>query len=84
MFFGLHSTPHVCFFFINFSLARFFLYALCQRPRPPHNFSNGPSLKNNYYMTLTVYCIFFNYLAFCQLKTLQMLLIILEDVALQC
>ena len=27
---------------------------------PPHNFSNGPSLKNNYYyMTLAVCCIFF-------------------------
>ena len=41
---------------------------------PPHNFSNGPSLKKNYYyITLTVYCIFFPQLAFCQLKTLQML-----------
>ena len=26
------STPHVCFFFINFSLERFFLYVLCQPP----------------------------------------------------
>ena len=42
---------------------------------PPLNFSNGPSLKKNYYyiFTLTVYCIFFPQLAFCQLKTLQML-----------
>ena len=63
----------------------------------PPNFSNGTSLKNYYYISLTVYCIFFfSQLAFCQLKTLQLLntnhmyiqsqhlLITLEDVALQC
>ena len=72
------------FFSLIFPLHDFSCMHFANAPAPPHNFSNGPSLKNNYYMTLTVYCIFFNYLAFCQLKTLQMLLIILEDVALQC
>ena len=72
MFFGLVLHMYA-FFFINFSLARFFLYALCH-PLPPINFYNGPSLKNYYYISLTVCCVFFfSQLAFCQLKTLQML-----------
>ena len=58
MFFGLVLHMYA-FFFINFSFARFFLYALCHPPPPPINFYNGPSLKNYYYISLTVCCIFF-------------------------
>ena len=53
MFFGLVLHMYA-FFFINFSLERFFLYVLCQPPLT----ENGTSLKNYYYVSLTV-CIFF-------------------------
>ena len=35
------------------------IFPVCTLPTP-HNFSNRPSLKNSYYISLTVYCIFFS------------------------
>ena len=59
MFFGLVLHMYVFFFPSTFLLHDFSCMHFANQP-PPHNFSNGPSLKNNYYyMTLTVYCIFF-------------------------
>ena len=94
MFFGLVLHMYA-FFFINFSFARFFLYALCHPP-PLLTFIMVPLLKIIIIFHSQSAVFFFSQLAFCQLKTLQMLktnhmyissqhlLITLEDVALQC
>ena len=43
------STPHVCVFFFH-QLFSCMIFPVCTLPTiSPQNFSNGPSLKNNYY-----------------------------------
>ena len=69
MFFGLVLHMYA-FFSLIFPLNDF---SCMYFANGPPNFSNGTSLKNYYYISLTVYCIFFfSQLAFCQLKTLQL------------
>ena len=48
MFFGL--VLHMYVFFSLIFLSHDFVYTLSTNPPPPHNFSNGPSLKNNIIM----------------------------------